>query len=435
MKIEHNILKSGLNVYLINVSSPLSMFQLFTPFGGDTIEYYDSVQDKKINLQPGSAHYFEHVLFAMKPRKKNELCSDGMKLLQNNKGINVNAYTSHDITNFHFSSRLKQKENLKILTEMVFVPYLPEERFKKETGDILDEIAGSENRSRSVHLTTLMGQLFKKHGAKYPILGTAETITQIKLEDLLSMHEMFYRPSNMTLIVVGNASMKDITQVVEKELKAIGKGDYQEPPKYENPGETDGVVKFNNFEDSLVRKDVANKTIYGAWKYLIDPMSMPIDELIDRRLAMDIIATAIFGSGSRIREYFVNQGMNSTMFGGRTMAFKDHSEIIFADNVEDPEKFQDVIVKKQNDILRTGLSEREIDYAIKYLKLKEDYGINSLENLGTILIDWCRLTGNPENYFKVMKRMKTIETGRVNELMQEIIKTDNLSFCLMKPEE
>ena len=109
-------------------------------------------------------------------------------------------------------------------------------------------------------------------------------------------------------------------------------------------------------------------------------------------------------------------------------------ERIFGDK-EDPEKFQDVIVKKQNDILRTGLSEREIDYAIKYLKLKEDYGINSLENLGTILIDWCRLTGNPENYFKVMKRMKTIETGRVNELMREIIKTDNLSFCLMKPEE
>src|SRR3989338_11389284 len=68
---EHRVLESGLSIYTVRSDSPVSHFQLFTPFGGDILSYRDPGSGAVVDLEPGSAHYFEHVLFIMPPLGKD----------------------------------------------------------------------------------------------------------------------------------------------------------------------------------------------------------------------------------------------------------------------------------------------------------------------------------------------------------------------------
>src|SRR3989338_3442984 len=243
-EVQHRKLKSGLNLYVVPYNSPFTYFQLFTPFGGNVLRYRDPKTGKEVNLQPGSAHYFEHVLFIVPPESYGkplewatntpDTCPnlrDGITLLQNNRANDVNGYTSTDITNYVFMSRVNQLENLAIMLQYVFCPFLPKDRFAEEAETISKEAGMLADKIRRKQLYQWAAQALHQHGARFPIIGTEESIRAISLEDVLSMHSTFYTPSNMTLLVTGQVDMDKLAEMVQTTLDSFGKGHYVQPPQ------------------------------------------------------------------------------------------------------------------------------------------------------------------------------------------------------------
>jgi predicted Zn-dependent peptidase len=442
--MEHRKLESGLNIYLHKTTSPLSMFQLYTPFGGDMLQYEDANTKKIMNIKPGSAHYFEHVLFLMPPLGKNgkEIkwrtntpktkrgLRDGIVELENNCA-NVNAYTFNDATNYRFISRKKQLENLDIMMGYVFVPYLPKDRFAKEVGTILDEARRELGDPENDQYYHLKKQLFQKHGGRFPIIGEEEHIKSIKLEDVLSIHDTFYSPSNMSLVATGNLDIDEIAKRATSKLKELGKNNYVKPPVFVDQEELDGVVMVDNFSDPLRREDQLYPEIFGAFKYMINPNNYSESELIDRHLAVSLITEGLFGIGSKSREKLVNQGMDNVSFYGSSLDFKDNCMICFEGPAEDPEEFKLLIQNRTEQVLNKGFSKSEVNYLRNVVSLEAEENADHLDLMGEELVKWGVSTGNPANYFKSLERLKTIDSSRINELLPEIIKLDNLSFNLM----
>lgn len=445
---EHRVLDSGLNLSVVRRSCPVSHFQLYTPFGGDVLQYRDPSTGKDVSLQPGSAHYFEHVLFIMPPlgkdgkpikrrtntpkRKKN--LRDGMTELENNGAIIANAYTGADHTNYWFATRLNPLENLETMLDFVFTAYLPQDRFRKERGTIGDEIARAENDSARLLYQGWNEQAYVRHGGRFSIVGTKKTIAEIKLEDVLSMHDTFYRPSNMGLVAVGDIDTDAVAGVVARTLERLGKGEYLPPPGEVSQNEPKGVVRADNFDDPLRRPDVMRPTVLGGWKYLVEPSEMTPEELIDLHIAGDIVAYALFGEGSKSRERLIRAGMDEGTFEGHNLDFRDRGCIQVAGDTDEPERFRCLIQECSTDALARGLPQEEIEYAKNALLTDADGAAESVLGFGGRLAGWGALTRNPFDYFRAVERLENMTPEEVNALLPKLLAPENLTFCLMVPE-
>lgn len=448
-QIEHRILDSGLNLYVVKRKCPISHFQLYTPFGGDVLKYRDPVTGKVILLQPGSAHWEEHVVNIMEPlgkkgkpiryrtntpKRKRDL-RDGMTELKTNKAIVVNAGTYPDRTNYWFVTRLNPLENLEIMLDYGLRLYLPQDRHKKEEGTIKEEVGSVENNSARRLYDTWDEQAYVLHGAKFSIGGTKESIAKITLEDVLSMHDTFYRPSNMSLLVTGNLDIDVVAEVANRKIEELGKGAYLQPPGEVSQNEPNGVVKPDNFSDPLRRPDVKRPMILGGWKYLVEPLEMSREELIDINVAADIAACCLFGTGTENREWLISQGMDQDTLEGYNWDFRDRGCIHVVGDTYDPERFRDLILECSTQALSKGFSAEEIEYAKNSLLTEADGAADSLLDFGDRLLGWGSLTRNPFDYFKAIERYENITPEEVNALLPRLLNPENLTFVFMVPEE
>lgn len=446
-EVRPKTLDSGLKVYHVNYNSPLTHVQLFTPFGGDTLQYRDGDTNRIVSLKPGSAHYFEHVLFLMPPFGKNgkpikwrtnipktkKNLRDGMTELQLNKAIVTNAYTWNDITNYYFVTRQNVLENLGVMVDFVLTPYLPQDRFKKEVGTIMDEAKRSDNNPFSKQSEIMMKQLYVKHGARFPVIGTLESIPQISLDDVLSMHATFYRPSNMYLVVTGKADIKRIAEAVAKKLESLGKGSYLPPPEEVDQEEPNGASMRDNFDNPLVRNEVPKPRVLAGWKQVLKLLAMKTSELIDLHLAGHLVCQVLYGRGGKNREELVKKGVDERTFESGRSGFKDHALICLTAMTENPGQFRDLISDNGQSLLRTKISPEEVEYARNYLLTDEDKIKDSIGNFGNELARWGVLTGDPRSYFRAVERLEKITADEVNALLPKILIPENLAFTLMVP--
>lgn len=438
-------LSSGLTLCYVPRDSPVTFFQLYTPFGGDTLQFSD--EGKEIALQPGSAHYFEHVLFIMPPFGKNgqqihyktrtpktmRNLRDGLSVLEQNKAIMVNAYTTHDHTNYLFLGRQNNLENLETMLDYVFTPYLPQDRFKKEVGTILDEARMYLNDSNSVHWDTFVEQIFHVHGARYPVIGTLESIPKISLEDVLSLHAIFYRPSNMTLVVTGRADMDVLISIATKKLEALCLGQYVTPPQEVCQKEPATIVIPNNFDHPLERQDVPLPNVLAGWKMLVDTRGKTSEELLDYVVAADLLNEILFGKGGKGREQLIKQGIDERSFSSSTTAQRGYVLSYVAANTSYPQKFSTVIADHVAAAGEKDLLHEEVAYARTKLLLAEDVVQEDSIRYGTRFPSFGVFARDSTAYPKYVQRLQTMQGEEIAQYFPEVLKPEHFTATLMVP--
>ena len=451
MKYEEITLKSGMKLFHVPTSSPVAQFQLYTPFGGETLTYRDNAKGdgKIVSLQPGSAHYFEHVLFILPPvdTKGNKIkyrtrtpktkkgLRDGLTMFNQNKTVSCNAYTTSDHTNYWFMGRKNNMQNLDTLLDIVLEPYLPQDRFIGEVGTILDEARRGLNNKDSVHYDRIKKQIFHKHGAKYPVIGTLESIPKISVEDVLSMHDIFYRPSNLTLVVTGRSDLNAIAKVVETKLDELRINEYYAPPEIVGVNEVKDVVVRNNFPHPIKRDDVSLPEVFASWKKMLEPEKKSKEELLDDHLIAKLASIVLFGEGSRSRERLIESGLDRSSFGGFVISSKDYLLFSAQENTKSPERFYNLVFNAGRRAFNEGLDHSEFDYAKNVLMLDAEMDNEFVADLGSQLVRWGVRLGDPSGYFDYFNRLNTITLDEVNQRLPKFFPDKGFSATLMVPEE
>jgi predicted Zn-dependent peptidase len=202
-------LENGLSVFVIPKRGYNKSFAFFaTDYGGADRRF--RLSGEWIDTPMGVAHFLEHKMFDTK---------DGNALTDlSANGASPNAFTSSDITAYHFESTEKFEENLEILLSFVSVPYFTPESVKKEQGIIGQEIRMTEDDPDYAVYYGLMKALFKYNPLRDSVAGTVESIAQITEDTLYNCHKVFYNPSNMALVVAGDVDPDRIAAIARKVL-------------------------------------------------------------------------------------------------------------------------------------------------------------------------------------------------------------------------
>lgn len=160
----------------------------------------------------GSAHFLEHLLFNGTKTRTQKQLYDEMDFYG---GYN-NAHTGPDYTNYII---LMPKEfiaqGMEIQADMLFNSTLPDDKFEKERGIVIEEIGKSADHSGQQVSNHFNRTFFAGTPYERPVLGTVSTISHLKREDVREYYHTWYVPNNMILMVIGDFVTSDMVELVK----------------------------------------------------------------------------------------------------------------------------------------------------------------------------------------------------------------------------
>jgi zinc protease len=210
-------LNNGMDVLLIeNKALPMVGVNVVIKTGS-AYETYES---------SGMSHMLEHLLFNGTTTRTQRELYDATDLIG---GYN-NANTGEYYTNFMMVMPAEhQITGMEIQADMLFNSIMPEEKFKKEQGIVLEEIAQSLSKPATQMDYNLKAELFKGHALSLPTLGTYATIEHMQRDDVWDYYKSTYRPNNMILSAIGNFDTADMLKEITRIYGSAAPGAVSRP--------------------------------------------------------------------------------------------------------------------------------------------------------------------------------------------------------------
>ena len=208
-------LANGLEVCVVPKPGYSKKYAFFsTRYGGMDTRF--RLDGKWLDTPAGIAHYLEHKMFDM---------PDGNALQKMSQtGASPNAFTSYNITAYHFSCTSMFEENFRTLLQFVSQGYFTQESVEKERVIIAQEIKMYADNPGSRVDENLFRAMYKNHPIRVPVAGTVESIQDITAQTLIDCHRAFYDPSNMVLCVVGDVDPRQIHDIALEILPKVPGG-------------------------------------------------------------------------------------------------------------------------------------------------------------------------------------------------------------------
>ncbi len=163
----------------------------------------------------GAAHFLEHMLFNGTVSRTQEEIYEEFDLI----GAYHNAHTGSHFTDFIvLAPKNHFLEGLEILSEMVFASTLPKEKFEKERGIVMEEIAMTRSRYPDYDLPNRKA-LYGTGSLSRSVLGTVESIARLDRDSVLAYYQTWYVPNNSFLFITGDFAADTLKASLDSLLK------------------------------------------------------------------------------------------------------------------------------------------------------------------------------------------------------------------------
>ncbi len=170
----------------------------------------------------GMSHMLEHLLFNGTDSMTQKELYDATDMIG---GYN-NANTGDYYTNYMMVTPSENIiEGMKLQAAMLFKSIMPEDKFEKEKGIVMEEIAKSLGSAAEQEERNIISIIYEGHALSLPTLGTYETIKNMERDEVFDFYKNYYVPNNMIMSVVGNFNsdemLKSINEIYGAEKPGI----------------------------------------------------------------------------------------------------------------------------------------------------------------------------------------------------------------------
>jgi predicted Zn-dependent peptidase len=232
----------------------------------------------------GMAHFLEHMVFKGTP---NLEIGEFERLIEE-RGAITNAATSQEYTHYYITTAPKDFAELAPLQlDVVLNPTIAETAFEREKLVVLEEIRRSDDNPQRRTFQRLMQTCFETLPYRRPVLGPAETISQLTFQQMRDFHSSWYRPENMTAVAIGNLPTDELIDIVSSNFKPINSH------LVSSVGERSNFVPEANFSE-VVRREYVDEQLQQARLILF--WRVPGMEDLAQTYPLDVLA-AILGQG------------------------------------------------------------------------------------------------------------------------------------------
>jgi len=161
----------------------------------------------------GISHFLEHLLF----KGSRKYSYRALKEAIEGVGGSLNGFTSEELTCYLAKIPARHLEiALHVLSDMVLNPLLPGEEVEKERTVILEEIKMYKDQPQIYVYDLLDELLWPQQPLGAPVIGTMDSVSRIKKEEIRSFKNRFYTPLNIVVSVAGKLEHENLAKKVKK---------------------------------------------------------------------------------------------------------------------------------------------------------------------------------------------------------------------------
>jgi predicted Zn-dependent peptidase len=197
--------------------------QSMPDFESVALSYYvrTGTRDEDSAHAAGISHFLEHMIF----KGTKTLSWQALKQEFTRMGAQKNGLTSSEYTVYYFRVLNEYLDRaLKLLSDMM-VPRLDEHDFETEKEVIVNEIARSEDQPHGLAYRHMMHAYFGEHPLGNYVLGSRESIRNMRIEHMRDYWERRYGANNLILSVAGNFDWNQVVALAEHYCSSWRKGD------------------------------------------------------------------------------------------------------------------------------------------------------------------------------------------------------------------
>ena len=293
-KIYEYSTKCGLKVYMwVNERVTSTFMSLSVKYG--SIHNKFKIGKKVYEVPNGVAHFLEHIKFNI---DANTVAHDEFYKL----GADSNAFTTFEYTNYIVYATKNLDKVLNLLLDYVYNPYFTKKMIIKEKGIILEEANMTEDDPYSVIFYENLKSVLQKSNFREVITGTKDDIKEINIDDILNVYNNFYHPKNMFLTITGKINPYEMVKIIDDNLSKKTFKKYSEP------------IIIKESEPKKVTCEYQELKLGITYPQIKYSLKIPINkfkdiDLVDLKMAINLIMNINFGATSDFREELIDKGL------------------------------------------------------------------------------------------------------------------------------
>jgi predicted Zn-dependent peptidase len=161
--------------------------------------------------EAGISHLLEHMLF----RGTEHFGSEEIDQIFDAMGAEINAGTDKEATSVYTRVLDRHLERaFEVIGEMVFQPRFGELETEREV--VLEEIAMYEDDPQEKVFDLLGGAIFGSHPLGRAVIGTAQVVGTVTLEQLSAFHAAHYRPEEIVIAAAGSVEHDALVELAKQ---------------------------------------------------------------------------------------------------------------------------------------------------------------------------------------------------------------------------
>jgi len=168
----------------------------------------------------GVSHFLEHMLFKGTARRT----ADDINREFDEIGADYNAYTSHENTVYYAQVLPEYLPHAIDLLADMLRPALRKEDFDIEKNVILEEISMYDDRPSWRLQDTIIEKYFGSHPLGFRVLGTADSIKALSVEQMREYFAGRYGPENITVAIAGAFDFDAVIQQLTRTAGTWARG-------------------------------------------------------------------------------------------------------------------------------------------------------------------------------------------------------------------
>ena len=349
--------------------------------------------------ESGVSHFLEHMLFkGTKKRDAAQVNKDFDKI-----GANYNAFTSEENTVFYASTLPEYHQDATEILADILRPSLRSADFEMEKKVIIEEIGMYEDNPGWMVFDHARKLFFADHPLGNSVLGTTQSITDLKRDQMLDYFQRRYIASNITLVASGNFEWEKFLKKAEKLTTNWKFG----MARRDHIRQTSGSAEFKLLEKKTTTQQNVVMICPGP------PAASPL------RYAANLFAMILGDqSGSRLYWSLVDSGLAESA----DCSFHEYDGAgafytSFSCDPKQTHKNLEIVIKQIHELITKGITEEELEQAkSKVLSRIVRAGEKTMNRLQEVGMTWVYL----RKYKSVDEDMQTYEKVNLRQMQQLI---------------
>ena len=404
-------LDNGLQVlFLANHEAPVATVQIF---------YHVGSKDEHVGNR-GVAHMFEHLMF----KGSEHVPPEAHARLLKEVGGQVNAFTTEDVTAFHqtvppsyvdFAIKL-EAERMRGLR--LFPGTVDSERKVVEE----EKRLRIDNNPVGQAIERFRAMAYTKHPYQWTAAGVIADLEKVTPADCQAFYDLYYRPNNATLIVVGDLDEAAVRQSIDHYFAGIARG--AAPPR-DYPQEPAQTAE----RDATLALNVALPVVVGGYHI---PAAHDADVP-----ALQVLATILSaGESSRMYRRLVRQDQLAVAAGGFAEVMEQSGLfLVYAAHLPDRDqaKIRQTLLGEVARVRTKPVTLAELTKAKNQLSAGYIFGLESVEGVARELGLSQLVEGDWHRFLDASARYDKVTAADVMRVAAKYLVDSNLTFVTLKP--